>query len=61
MGCACRGRNRAGGKTSSGATIAGYRYTSPTGEVKVFLTKIEAVAEQRRNGGGTILQLTSGA
>ena len=59
MGCACRGGNRAGGRSSSGATITGYQYTSPTGVVKTFLTLVEAKAEMRVNVGGTITQLTA--
>ncbi|WP_419538607.1 DUF7196 family protein [Mycolicibacterium fortuitum] len=61
MACACRGGGRAGARTSTGATVRGYQYTAPDKTETVFLTKIEAVAEQRRNGGGTILQLTNGA
>nr|WP_267890627.1 hypothetical protein [Mycolicibacterium conceptionense] len=41
--------------------MTGYQYTAPDKSVKVFLTKLEAVTEQRRNGGGTIKQMTSGA
>jgi hypothetical protein len=59
MGCSCRGAGRAGGTTSSGATITGYQYTSPTGQVKVFLNINEAKAEMRKNVGGEIRQLTS--
>ncbi|WP_459166990.1 DUF7196 family protein [Mycolicibacterium conceptionense] len=61
MACACRGGARAGARTASGATVTGYQYTAPDKSVKVFLTKLEAVTEQRRNGGGTIKQMTSGA
>jgi hypothetical protein len=59
MGCSSRGAGRAGGTTSSGATITGYQYTSPTGQVKVFLNINEAKAEMRKNVGGEIRQLTS--
>ncbi len=57
MGCACRGNGRAGGTSSSGAVITGYQYTY-NGETRTFLTLLEAKATQRRNGGGTITQLT---
>lgn len=59
MGCSCRGGARAGARTASGATVSGYQYTAPDKvTVKTFLTKLEAIAEQRSNGGGTIIQLT---
>lgn len=63
MGCACRDGNRAGARTSPGATttVTRYQYTAPDKTVAVFLTPIEAKAEQRRNGGGTIKPLTGGA
>ncbi len=59
MGCSCRGGGRAGGTTSSGATITGYEYTSPTGKVTTFLNFYEAKAEMRKNVGGEIRQLTA--
>ena len=59
MGCSCRGGARAGARTPAGTTVTGYQYTAPDKTVKVFLTPIEAKAERRRNGGGTIVQLTS--
>lgn len=59
MGCSCRGSGRAGGTTSSGATITGYQYTSPTGQVKVYLNIAEAKAEMRKNVGGEIITLTA--
>nr|WP_157935256.1 hypothetical protein [Mycobacteroides abscessus] len=45
--------------TSSGATVTGFEYTAPDKTVTQFLTLIEAKKEQRRNGGGTIKQITS--
>ncbi|WP_426330532.1 DUF7196 family protein [Mycobacteroides abscessus] len=36
----------------------GFEYTSPDMTVTTFLTLLEAKKEQRRNGGGTIKQLT---
>lgn len=59
MGCGCRRGARAGSVTSSGATVTGFEYTAPDKTVTPFLTLIEAKKEQRRNGGGTIKQLTS--
>lgn len=59
MGCGCRGGTRAGSVTSSGATVTGFEYTAPDKTVTPFLTLIEAKKAQRRNGGGTIKQLTS--
>lgn len=62
MACACRGGKRTGAKTSAGATISGFRYTAPDKKtVTKFDTLLEAKAEQRRNGGGTIKQLINGA
>lgn len=59
MGCGCRRGTRAGSVTLSGATVTGFEYTAPDKTVTPFLTLIEAKKEQRRNGGGTIKQLTS--
>lgn len=59
MGCSCRGNARAGGTTSTGATITGYQYTSPSGEVTVFLSKALAMAEMRKNVGGEVITLTA--
>ena len=59
MGCSCRGNARAGGTTSSGATITGYQYTSPSKQVKVYLSMNEAKAEMRKNVGGEIITLTA--
>ena len=59
MGCSCRGGGRAGGTTSSGATITGYQYTSPGGKVTVFLSKAEAMAAMRQNVGGEVITLTA--
>ena len=54
----CNCRRRAGAR-AAGATIKGFEYTPPGGtESRVFLTYLEAKQEQRRNGGGTIKQLT---
>lgn len=59
MGCSCRGGGRAGGTTSTGAVITGFQYTSPAGEVKVYLSMAEAKAAMRKNVGGEIIQLTA--
>lgn len=59
MACSCRGGGRAGTTTSSGAVITGYQYTSPKGEVKVYLSMIEAKAAMRANVGGEIITLTA--
>ncbi|WP_448497858.1 DUF7196 family protein [Mycobacterium syngnathidarum] len=57
MPCACRGRS--GDRRSPGAAVTRYQYTSPDKKtVTVFLTPVEAKAEQRRNGGGTIKPIT---
>ncbi|UVT31442.1 hypothetical protein SEA_SEJANUS_9 [Mycobacterium phage Sejanus] len=62
MGCSCRGSRRAGTRAANGGTIAGFKYTAPDNTTtKTFLTLLEARAEQRRNGGGTIVQLTDNA
>lgn len=62
MACDCRGGRRVGASTSSGATVQGYEYTAPDGvTVKPFLIYLEAKKEQRRNGGGTIKTIVSGA
>ncbi len=61
MGCGCRGRGRAGSKTTSGRVVTGYRVTYPEGlnrPPETFLTKLEAERERRLAGGGTITQLT---
>lgn len=58
MGCNCRKGTRAGSVSPSGATVLGFEYTSPDMTVTTFLTLLEAKKEQRRNGGGTIKQLT---
>ncbi|OHU29030.1 hypothetical protein BKG78_23440 [Mycobacteroides chelonae] len=58
MGCGCRKGTQAGSITSSGATVTGFEYTAPDKTVKTFLLLVEAKKEQRRNGGGTIKQLT---
>ena len=59
MGCGCRRGSRAGSVTPTGLTVTGFEYTAPDKTtVSEFLTLIEAKKEQRRNGGGTIKQLT---
>lgn len=58
MGCGCRRGSRAGSVTPAGLTVTGFEYTAPDKTVSEFLTLIEAKKEQRRNGGGTIKQLT---
>lgn len=45
---------------SSQGVVQGYEYTSPAGEVQVFLTPFEAKKAQRRHGGGTIVTLKKG-
>lgn len=44
MGCNCG---------SSSAAQVSYVYTSPTGQVTTYKTKIEAEAAKIRNGGGS--------
>lgn len=61
MACSCRGGQRVGASVSSGATVQGYEYTAPDRTVKTFLIYLEAKKEQRRNGGGTIKTIVSGA
>lgn len=61
MACGCRGGNRAGAATSTGATVVGFRYTAPDKTVEMFDDLLQAKAAQRRNGGGTIKQVINGA
>lgn len=61
MGCGCRGKTRAGARASSGAKIVGFDYVPPGGGEPIrFMTSMEALLEQRKRGGGTIYQVTSG-
>lgn len=59
MGCACRGGIRAGTQRR-GVTVLGFEvtYTDNTKHEGLFLTALEAKAEIRRAGGGTVRQIT---
>ncbi len=50
MACACRAGARAGGRNSRGSVIAGYQYTSHTGDVTKFMTFVEARTDGRLRG-----------
>lgn len=48
MGCACGGTAR----------LSKWELTTPTGEVRVYLTETEARVARTTSGGGTIRRLT---
>ena len=59
MGCNCRGGVRAGTQ-AKGVTVLGFEvtYTDGTKASGLFLTALEAKAEIRKAGGGTVRQIT---
>lgn len=54
MGCACR-KNAVATPNGATGSIKGFNYIPPGGGTPIsFMTVLEARAEQRRQGGGTI-------